>query len=575
MSDPKRARQAAAIGALVLGLSGFGLAVVVMVQEFPRGLIALGCVALAAGSAWYGVLRRGAARVLGLSVGALGVAAAILLLAGDRLLEELLVAAALVLSCVCARAAFGVRAHLPHVPAPQRPVLFFNPKSGGGKAERFSVAAEARARGIEPIELGPGRDLEQLVRDAVTGGADGLAMAGGDGSQAVVASIAAELDLPYACVPAGTRNHFALDLGVDRDDVVGALDAFVDGRERRVDLAEVNGRVFVNNVSLGLYAEAVQRTGYRDAKLRTILDTVPEVLGPEGTGLNLRWTGPGGHEHASGAAILVSNNRYRLGRAVGSGTRPRIDDGRLGITVLGVPAGRRGNGHRPQRPWREWTTPAFEVTADHPVPAGIDGEAVKLQPPLRFRIRPGVLRVRIAGQHPGASPSAMLPESVRQSFGALARIALARDPAPAAAGEPVPTLPPNQRQRSTNGHLRGRAEGTPHPRGGRSAPAQPRRHARAPQRHRVRTRRNAIHRQRPRRARRQDRARGRERQARAGDRTDLVTRPPSRRVAPSRSSSCWGAARPPGRRTAPRGRSGIGMNTGSGADEGAPSLCGG
>ena len=144
------------------------------------------------------------------------------------------------------------------------------------------MAAEARARGIEPIELGPSDDLERFVREAVAGGADGLAMAGGDGSQAVVAAIAAELDLPYACVPAGTRNHFALDLGVDRDDVVGALDAFVDGGERRVDLAVVNGRVFVNNVSLGLYADAVQREGYREAKLRTLLDTVPEVLGPGG-----------------------------------------------------------------------------------------------------------------------------------------------------------------------------------------------------------------------------------------------------------------------------------------------------
>jgi diacylglycerol kinase family enzyme len=311
------------------------------------------------------------------------------------------------------------------VAAPQRPVLFFNPKSGGGKAEHFKVAAEARARGIEPIELGPPWDLERLVRDAVSGGADGLAMAGGDGSQAVVASIAAELDLPYACIPAGTRNHFALDLGVDRDDVVGALDAFVDGGERRVDLAEVNGRVFVNNVSLGLYADAVQRSGYRDAKLRTILDTVPEVLGPEGTGLDLRWTGPGGHEHGSGAAILVSNNRYRLGRAVGSGTRPRIDDGLLGITVLGAPTG----GRRPQQPWREWTAPAFEVGAEHPVPAGIDGEAVKLQPPMRFSILPGVLRVRIAPHHPGASPSALLPERLGPSLHALARIAIARDPA--------------------------------------------------------------------------------------------------------------------------------------------------
>ena len=427
MSDAKRVRQAAALGALAFGVGGLALAAVVAVQEFPRGLIALGCVVLAAGAAWYGILRRGAPRVLGLAVGVLGLGAAVLLLVSDRLLEQLLVVGALVLSVICARTAFSVRAHLPRVPAPRRPVLFFNPRSGGGKAARFAVADEARARRIEPIELAPGRDLEQLVRDAVAGGADGLAMAGGDGSQAVVASIAAELDLPYACVPAGTRNHFALDLGVDRDDVVGALDAFVDGGERRVDLAEVNGRVFVNNVSLGLYADAVQRTGYRDAKLRTILDTVPDVLGSEGTGLDMRWTGPGGHEHASGAAILVSNNRYRLGRAVGSGTRPHIDDGRLGITVVGAPAG-GARGPRPQQPWREWTAPSFEVDAEHPVPAGIDGEAAQLQPPLRFSIRPGVLRVRIARQHPGASPSASLPESVGQSLRALARIAVAGDP---------------------------------------------------------------------------------------------------------------------------------------------------
>jgi diacylglycerol kinase family enzyme len=420
-------RRAAAIGALLLCLGGFGLAGVVAVQEFPRGLIVLACVALAAAAAWYGILRRGAIRVVGLSIGALGLGAALLLLVSDRLLEAVLVVVALVLGSACARAAFGVRAHLSPATAPQHAVLFFNPKSGGGKAERFAVADEARARGIEPIELRPGQDLEALVRGAVAGGADGLAMAGGDGSQAVVASIAAELDLPYACIPAGTRNHFALDLGVDRDDVVGALDAFVDGGERRVDLAEVNGGVFVNNVSLGLYADAVQREGYRDAKLRTILDTVPEVLGPHGAGLDLQWTGPGGHEHRSGAAILVSNNRYRLGRAVGSGTRPRIDDGLLAVTVLGAPTGGGSGGRLPQRPWREWTAPEFEVDADHPVPAGIDGEAVKLDPPLRFQIRPAVLRVRIARGHPGASPSAALPENFSQGARALARMATTKE----------------------------------------------------------------------------------------------------------------------------------------------------
>ena len=395
-------RRVQAASALAIGCGGLALALVLAVQAFPRGLIALACVTFALAGAWYGLLRTGAARVGGFALGLAGIALALALLARERLVEELLVVGALASSVALARAAFAQHVRLPSQPPPRRPVLFFNPRSGGGKAERFALAREAGARGIAAVELTPGDDLERLVRTAVADGADALAMAGGDGSQAVVAAVAAEHDLPYACVPAGTRNHFALDLGVDRDDVIGALDAFVDGGERRVDLAEVNGRVFVNNVSLGVYAEAVRQEGYRDAKLRTLLDTVPAVLGPGGTGLDLRWIGPRGHAHRAGAAVLVSNNRYRLGRAIGSGTRPRIDDGLLGITLLGRPRG-RGRRHRlPQRPWREWTAPTFAVDADHPVPSGIDGETVQLDPPLRFRIRPGVLRVRIAQRHPGA-----------------------------------------------------------------------------------------------------------------------------------------------------------------------------
>ena len=346
-------------------------------------------------------------------------------------LVDLLVVVGLLVSLAAARAAFAVHVDLPSAPAPRHRCCSTTRGPAAGRRSASQLAKEARERGIEPIELKPGDDLETLVRGAVERGADGLAMAGGDGSQAIVAAVAAEFGLPYACVPAGTRNHFALDLGVDRDDVVGALDAFVDGGERRVDLGEVNGRVFVNNVSLGLYAEAVQRAGYRDAKIRTLLDTVPDVLGPGGSELDMRWRGPGGHEHRGGAAVLVSNNRYRLGRAVGSGTRPRIDDGLLGITVVGAPSGRGENGRSLQRPWREWSAPTFEVDADQPVPAGIDGEALVLDAPLRFRIRPRVLWVRIARKHPGASPSAMAPEGIRAGVVELVRIAFGQDTKPA------------------------------------------------------------------------------------------------------------------------------------------------
>jgi diacylglycerol kinase family enzyme len=419
----------AAVLALLLGSATLLLAIYVMVDRFPRGLLVLGFAALGLLAGWYGLLRRGLPRVTGLGVGLLALSVAILIPVtdGSHVIEAILIGVGTVSTLGLARAAFRRKMVLPPAPRPARPVLFYNPKSGGGKAERFSLASEARARGIEPIELTRGSDLGELVRGAVARGADAVAMAGGDGSQAIVAAIAAERGIPYACVPAGTRNHFALDLGVDRDDVVGALDAFVDGGERRVDLAEVNGRVFVNNVSLGLYAVAVQKPGYREAKLRTLLDTVPDVLGPDGGGLDLAWRGPGGHQHRSGAAVLVSNNRYRLGTAVGSGTRPRIDDGMLGVTVASAPTGGRA-GRLAQRPWREWSTPEFEVQSQQAVPAGIDGEAITLKPPLRFRIRPGVLRVRIARQHPGASPSAAIPEHVWGGIQELVRIAAGQSP---------------------------------------------------------------------------------------------------------------------------------------------------
>jgi diacylglycerol kinase family enzyme len=374
---------------------------------------------LAVDVGWQGIRRLGIARALFALLGLLLLAAGSVVLNGPALVGAALAAVLFALATVAARHVFRVHVALPPAPPPRHPVVVWNPRSGDGKALAAHLDEEARARGIEPIELHPGDDLVQLALGALARGADALAAAGGDGTQALIAAIAAEHDLPFACIPAGTRNHFALDLGVDRDDVVGALDAFVCGGERRVDLAEVNGRVFVNNASLGVYAEAVQQPQYRDHKLRTLLATVPEVAGPDAAReQKLRYHGgPAGQGQP--IVIQVSNNAYRLGKLVGSGTRPRIDGGRLGIAVLTQPPG-RGPEHLF---WQQWEAEAFEVVADGPVASGIDGEALVLEPPLHFRARPGALRVRLAPQHPGASPSAALPDNLVDAVRRLIRIA--------------------------------------------------------------------------------------------------------------------------------------------------------
>jgi diacylglycerol kinase family enzyme len=285
---------------------------------------------------------------------------------------------------------------------PRRPVLFVNPRSGDGTAARAGLAERARGKGIEAVILAPGQDLDALARDAVAAGADALGMAGGDGSLAVVAAVAAAHGIPFVCVPAGTRNHFALDVGVDRHDVIGALDAFTDGVERQIDMAEVNGRTFLNNASLGIYGDAVHSPAYRDAKVRTLVETAAEVMGPSGEAPALRLVDDLGREHRDLVVVLVSNNPYALDRPLARGTRPTLGGGQLGIVIVDAP------GDSPRPSGRAWSAPRLEVSAPEPVHAGVDGEAVQLSPPLHFAIRPAALRVRISSRHPGASPSARL-----------------------------------------------------------------------------------------------------------------------------------------------------------------------
>ena len=275
---------------------------------------------------------------------------------------------------------------------PQQPVLFVNPKSGGGKARRVGLVERARERGIDVVELHPGSNLATLVDEAFARGADALGMAGGDGSLAVVAAAAKAHRLPFVCLPAGTRNHFALDLGIDREDLIGSLGAFTDGMERLIDVADVNGRMFLNNVSLGIYGEAVQRPAYRDAKARALVETAAAVLGPSGAAADLQLVDDRGRLYRHPAVVLVSNNPYALSPPPVAGTRPALDSGTLGVVVLDAPGVGRS-------PGRSWTAERLEVTAPRSLHAGIDGEAVELVPPLEFATRPAALRVRIAAPH--------------------------------------------------------------------------------------------------------------------------------------------------------------------------------
>ncbi|MEP6972548.1 MAG: diacylglycerol kinase family protein [Actinomycetota bacterium] len=248
-------------------------------------------------------------------------------------------------------------------------------------------------------------------------GADVIGMAGGDGSQALVATVAAERGVPMVVVPAGTRNHLALDLGLERDDVVGALDAFGEAMERSMDLAEVNGRIFVNNVSLGVYAATVRSPEYRDAKVDTTLSSLPKMLGPSAEPFALRYTGPHGEHHDTAHVIQISNNPY--GKTIDAlGSRPRLDTKRLGLLALEIGDDRAAAaflssiaaGH-PERfaGFMSWTAETLEVRSDAPIDMGLDGESLSMDSPLTFSIRTEPLRVRLPTHAIGLSPAGRWP----------------------------------------------------------------------------------------------------------------------------------------------------------------------
>jgi diacylglycerol kinase family enzyme len=435
-----RRAQVAAVGALLILFLLFWLTVSLIAND-PVGLVlSFVSLFLIVFFAWFILTRRGIRRLLVLPI----VLIALIALGGygyDQKYQLVIMLVLLLGFGVVARYAVrhdqtlvrrAAHGHARPLQPAVRGVLIINPRSGGGKAERFNLLDEARRRSIEPLLLGPDDDLSTLAEDAVGRGADVIGMAGGDGSQALVATVAMRHDVAHVCVPAGTRNHFALDLGLDRDDVVGALDAFTDGVERRIDLASLNERIFVNNASLGVYARVVQSDEYRDAKLATWKRMLPDMVSNDNAACVMHFETPHTKDWCDAALILVSNNPYQMRRFRGAGTRPQLDSGQLGIFVAQL----RGAGgvaklvtlgtigaHRRFGGVLQWSSLEFEVHSATPVEVGLDGEALLLVPPLRFASLPGALLVRLPRHAPGVSPAAAAVTLTRRNLRTLVRIA--------------------------------------------------------------------------------------------------------------------------------------------------------
>ena len=378
-------------------------------------LLAAGASALAVAMAalWWALTRRGAVRFLSCVLAAAApISAAGYYIAVGLLWAVLLSAAFCALAVLAGRAALGgdapAPAPAPAAPPPRHPVVIMNPRSGGGKVERFRLAGKARGLGAEVVLLDPSHpaDVAALATEAVAAGADLLGVAGGDGTQALVAAVAALHDVPFMVIPAGTRNHFALDLGLDRADPSTCLDALTDGIELRVDLGRIGDRAFVNNASFGAYAAIVQSPAYRAGKLRTSLQLLPELLTHHrGPRLSVR---AGTERIEAPQALLVSNNPYQGGDPAGFGRRERLDTGVLGVLSVTVDSaaraaallrGRRGPG------LSALTAADVVIDADSAeIPVGVDGEALTLPTPVVCTIHPGALRVRVPRNHRRTPP---------------------------------------------------------------------------------------------------------------------------------------------------------------------------
>jgi len=410
--EPRSQRWLARLSLLLACLAVVILVVFAGARSFAMLAVALAGAVVTLGAAYLFLSRRGMVRWLSLVVVVLAPIGVLIAHAVAGLLWVAIAAVAVwLLAGGTARLALaGSTAdwRMPEHPARSpaaHPFLIMNPRSGGGKVGRFDLKRKAEDLGAEVFLMDGDEpvDVAAVAREAVVRGADLLGVAGGDGTQALVAGIAAEHGLPFVVITAGTRNHFALDLGLDREDPAACLAALSDGVELRVDLGEIGGQTFVNNASFGAYAEVVESPAYRDDKLATTLDLLPDLLqGHRGARFTARADGT---ELKAPQAVLVANNPYGSGDIAGLGRRFRLDRGILGVVSVTIGSAQQAAGllrGRHATGLVVLTTKRIEISTDAPeIPVGIDGEAVILPAPVVCTIHPGALRVWVPRNRPG------------------------------------------------------------------------------------------------------------------------------------------------------------------------------
>jgi len=305
-----------------------------------------------------------------------------------------------------------------HGIAQTRTVVILNPGSGGGTVNRFALIERAEQLGAQVALTGADQGAARLARLAVEQGAAVLGVAGGDGTVSAVAAVAADTHRPLVVVPAGTRNHFARDLGLDLRNPARALTALLDAESVRVDLGLVESRTFVNNVSFGIYAEALLEPGYRQGKARAFAAIAPRYL------QGRQWVDASvdapEETIEDPQVVLVSNNPYHLSTLRHLGRRFSLNSGRLGVVVIkrppDLPAApppdllprlrdelrRQGTTGSPSPAVVTWSAPQIALRGGtRQLAAGIDGEPATLPLPLTCSIRPHALQVLLPRQRPG------------------------------------------------------------------------------------------------------------------------------------------------------------------------------